>query len=54
MARRTGSDGTRTRAAIRAAAIRLIARVGYEAVSMRRLAQDVGVGAAALYRYFPT
>ncbi|MEL7470911.1 MAG: TetR/AcrR family transcriptional regulator [Pseudomonadota bacterium] len=54
MARRTGSDGARTRAAICAAAIRLIARVGYEAVSMRRLAQDVGVGAAALYRYFPT
>ncbi|MEM9061865.1 MAG: TetR/AcrR family transcriptional regulator [Pseudomonadota bacterium] len=54
MARRTGSDGARTREAIRAAARRLIARVGYEAVSMRRLAEEVGVGAAALYRYFPT
>ena len=53
MARRIGSDGTRTEAAIRSAAIRLIARFGYEALSMRRLAEEVGLGAAALYRYFP-
>lgn len=53
MARRIGSDGTRTRIAIRDAAIRLIADVGYEALSMRRLAEEVGLGAAALYRYFP-
>ena len=32
----------------------LIARHGYEAVSMRQLATEVGVQAAALYRYFPT
>ena len=54
MARRTGSDGTRTEAAIRAAAMRLIARMGYEALSMRRLAQEVGLAPGALYRYFPT
>jgi len=54
MARRVGSDGARTEAAIREAALRLIARVGYEALSMRRLAEEVGLGAAALYRYFPT
>ena len=54
MARRVGSDGARTEAAIRAAAMRLIARHGYEALSMRRLAGEVGLGAAALYRYFPT
>lgn len=54
MARTTGSDGGRTEAAIREAAISLIARFGYEAVSMRRLAAEVGVQAAALYRYFPT
>ena len=54
MARRVGSDGARTEAAIRAAAMRLIARVGYEALSMRRLAREVDLGAAALYRYFPT
>lgn len=53
MARTTGSDGGRTEAAIREAAINLIARFGYEAVSMRQLAAEVGVQAAALYRYFP-
>ena len=54
MARTAGSDGEKTEAAIRDAAIDLIARHGYEAVSMRRLAAEVGVQAAALYRYFPT
>ena len=54
MARRVGSDGARTEAAIRGAALRLIARYGYEALSMRRLASEVDLGAAALYRYFPT
>ncbi len=53
MARRVGSQGERTEAAIRGAALRLIARHGYEALSMRRLAEEVGLGAAALYRYFP-
>ena len=54
MARKTGSDGEKTEAAIREAATGLIARFGYEAVSMRQLAAEVGVQAAALYRYFPT
>ena len=54
MARTTGSDGEKTEAAIRDAAVDLIARHGYEAVSMRQLAAEVGVQAAALYRYFPT
>src|SRR4051794_32636741 len=54
MARTTGSDGEKTEAAVREAAVSLIARFGYEAVSMRQLAQEVGVQAAALYRYFPT
>jgi AcrR family transcriptional regulator len=54
MARTTGSDGERTEAAIRDAAAALIARHGFEAMSMRRLAAQVGVQAAALYRYFPT
>lgn len=54
MARTAGSDGGRTEAAIREAATTLIARLGYEALSMRRLAAEVGVQAAALYRYFPT
>ncbi|AZO55576.1 MAG: TetR/AcrR family transcriptional regulator [Mesorhizobium sp.] len=54
MARTTGSDGGRTEAAIREAAVSLIARYGYQAMSMRQLAAEVGVQAAALYRYFPT
>jgi AcrR family transcriptional regulator len=54
LARTAGSDGERTEAAIRDAAAMLIARHGYEAVSMRQLAGAVGVQAAALYRYFPT
>ncbi len=54
MARTTGSDGEKTEAAIRDAAVNLIARHGYEAMSMRQLAAEVGVQAAALYRYFPT
>ncbi|MDN5927551.1 MAG: TetR/AcrR family transcriptional regulator [Hyphomicrobiales bacterium] len=54
MARTTGSDGERTEAALREAALTLMARHGYDAVSMRRLAAEVGVQAAALYRYFPT
>lgn len=54
MARTAGSDGHKTQAAIRDAAVSLIARHGYEAVTMRQLAARVGVQAAALYRYFPT
>lgn len=54
MARTVGSYGGRTEAAIREAAVGLIARRGFEAMSMRQLAQEVGVQAAALYRYFPT
>ena len=54
MARTAGSDGEKTKGTIRDAAIDLISRYGYEAVSMRRLAAEVGVQAAALYRYYPT
>lgn len=54
MARTTGSEGGKTEAAIRVAAAGLIARHGFEAVTMRQLAGGVGVQPAALYRYFPT
>jgi AcrR family transcriptional regulator len=54
MARTAGSDGETTKTAILAAALHLFAHSGYEAASMRRIAADVGVQAAALYRYFPT
>jgi len=53
MARTAGSDGEKTEAAIREAAAQLIARHGFDAVTMRQLAAEVGVQAAALYRYFP-
>jgi AcrR family transcriptional regulator len=54
MARTTGSDGERTERALREAALTLMARHGYDAVTMRQLAAEVGVQPAALYRYFPT
>jgi AcrR family transcriptional regulator len=54
MARTVGSHGEKTLQAICDAATSLIARHGYEAMSMRQLAGEVGVQAAALYRYFPT
>lgn len=54
MARTAGSDGERTLAAIRDHAEALIARHGYEAMSMRALAAAVGVQPAALYRYVAT
>ncbi|HEY5633407.1 MAG TPA: TetR/AcrR family transcriptional regulator [Burkholderiaceae bacterium] len=53
MARTTGSDGTRTEEAIRAAAVALIAARGYEAMTLRQLAQKVGVQPGTIYRYFP-
>ena len=54
MARTAGSNGEKTQAAIREAALALIAQHGFEAMSMRQLAGRVGVQPAALYRYFPT
>ena len=53
MARKTGSHAEITGPAIRAAALRLFARSGYAAVSMRQIAAEVGVGAGALYLYTP-
>lgn len=37
-----------------AATLKLFAEGGYEAVSMRRLAAEVGVAPMSLYRYFPS
>lgn len=53
MARKTGSHSDITRPRIRAAALRLFARHGYAAVSMRQIASEVGVQAGALYLYTP-
>lgn len=54
MARTTGSDGTRTAEAIRQAAIDLIAARGFEAMTLRELAERVGIQPGSLYRYFPS
>lgn len=53
MARTQGSHSDITGPRIREAAIRLFARHGYAAVSMRQIAKDVGVQAGALYNYTP-
>lgn len=54
MARIAGSSGRETAERIREAAMRLFARHGYAAVSMREIASEVGVGAAAIYNHFAT
>ena len=51
MARKQGSHADITGPKVRAAALRLIARHGYAAVSMRQIAAEVGVQAGALYNY---
>lgn len=51
MARKTGSHADITGPKVREAAQRLFARDGYAAVSMRRIAAEVGVQAGALYLY---
>lgn len=53
MARKTGSHSEITGPKVQAAALRLIARHGCAAVSMRQIAQEVGVQAGALYNYTP-
>ena len=51
MARKQGSHSDITGPKVRDAAMRLIARHGYAAVSMRQIASEVGVQAGALYNY---
>jgi len=51
MARKKGSLSEITGPRIRAAALRLFARHGFAAVSMRQIAAEVGVQAGALYLY---
>ncbi|MEX0340082.1 MAG: TetR/AcrR family transcriptional regulator [Arenibacterium sp.] len=53
MARTIGSHSDITGPRIRQAALSLFARNGYAAVSMRRIASEVGVQAGALYNYTP-
>lgn len=53
MARTAGSHSDITGPRIEEAALRLIARHGFAAVSMRKIAAEVGVQAGALYNYIP-
>jgi len=51
MARKSGSYSKTTGPKVRTAAIRLIARHGFAAVSMRQIAGEIGLQAGALYSY---
>jgi len=53
MARTQGSHSGITGPRVRQAALQLFARHGYAAVSMRKIAAEVGVQAGALYNYTP-
>ncbi|WP_103764394.1 TetR/AcrR family transcriptional regulator [Roseovarius confluentis] len=53
MARTQGSHSKTTGPRVREAAMRLFARHGFAAVSMRQIANEVGVQAGALYNYTP-
>ncbi|MFL4470633.1 TetR/AcrR family transcriptional regulator [Tateyamaria armeniaca] len=53
MPRTIGSHSDITGPRVRAAALKLFAEHGFAAVSMRRIASEVGVQAGALYNYTP-
>lgn len=49
--RTAGSNGEMTEKALREAGIKLISKHGFEAVSLRSLASEVGIQAGSLYNY---
>ena len=53
MARKTGSHASTTGPKVREAAQRLIAQHGYAAISMRKIASEIGMQAGALHLYTP-
>ncbi len=53
MARTQGSHSQITGPRVRGAALKLFAKHGFAAVSMRQIAREVGVQAGALYNYTP-
>ena len=54
MARTIGSRGPKTMEAIRKAGLRLIFEHGYEAMSLRQLASEVGIQSGSLYNHIAT
>jgi AcrR family transcriptional regulator len=54
MARTIGSYGPKTLEAIRKAGLRLIYEHGYEAMSLRQLAAEVGIQSGSLYNHIAT
>ena len=54
MTRTAGSHGAKTMDAIRAAGLQLIFEHGYEAMSLRRLAAEVGIQPGSLYNHIST
>ncbi|TAK50282.1 MAG: TetR/AcrR family transcriptional regulator [Xanthobacteraceae bacterium] len=54
MARKTGASGAATLKAIRQAGLKLMAQHGYEAMSLRHLAAEVGIQAGSLYNHIAT
>jgi len=54
MTSRPGSSGARTAAAIRRVGLRMIYKRGFEAMSLRELAAEVGIQAASLYHHIST
>lgn len=54
MARTVGSNGPKTMEAIRKAGLKLIHEHGYEAMTLRQLASEVGVQVGSLYNHITT
>ena len=54
MSRTAGSHGPATLAAIRKSGLRLIYHHGYEALTLRELAADVGILSGSLYNHIKT
>lgn len=52
--RRVGSSGVNTERAIREAGLNLIVRHGYEGMTLRQLASEVGIQAGSLYNHIAT
>jgi AcrR family transcriptional regulator len=54
MSRTVGSNGPKTAEAVRKAGLRLIFEHGYEAMSLRQLASEIGIQQGSLYNHIST